>query len=271
MYYDIIDKMDFEEEEEYSTEIVDGQERYRWYNHIINSLDFIGSCDAHHNIDNQDFSELEDWYKGVNWVMENDPEALVHIMSNLTEPVTEIVKEKFLENLQELEYYMACAIIKEHLRTYPVPEERTFIRAKEKMIKNMGRFFSRLDLASSVLYKFKTEHSEMLADKETKDNISGLLNIKSGLKRYTEEEIEAMEWLRINSPESMKEKFKEPVCIEIKDKVIEFMSKFEKFELCEFLTKIIKIHGLPDYYQIPLPKPEIDPELDFLYDEDDYE
>ncbi len=267
MFYDIIENMDFEEEDEYSWEIIDGQPRYRWYKDALNSVHLIECSDANHNIDNENFSDLKPWYDGVKWVTQNDPEALKYIMGVLTEPVTHIVKEKFLDNLKKLEYYKACAIVNEHLRSYPVPKERTLKRNKEKSLSDISFLVIRIKSTSDLLYKAKTKQQHKLHDEELKECLGALLNIDGLLGGNIEKEILAMEWLRENSPDDVKNQFTEKVCIEIKDQLIRILSEYEKYKLCSFLKELIETYGLPDYYNIP---PYI-PKENFLFDDmDDY-
>ena len=273
MFYDELAKMDEDEEMDYMWEEVDGQPRYRWYKNSLNAVHLIEHIDKLRDIENSSFSDLEHYYNSVNWVAHNDPEALKHIMCEITKPVTEIVKEKFLENLEALKYYEACAIVKESLESIPIPPERTHQRKKEKALEDIRLFVSNVESASEILFKLKTEYPHQLHNEEIRDNLGTLLNIDSLFSIDIPKAIDAMEWLRENAPADLKKQFTNKACIEIKDQLIRQLAEEEKFKLCSFINDTLKTHDLPDYFEIPAYNPnqknELFPDSDFLSDDDD--
>lgn len=274
MYFDEIKKIHSDEEvDDYLWEMVDGQPRYRWYKNSINSVHLIECSDRHHDIDDSSFSDLKIYYESVNWVAHNDPEALAHIMGIITKPVTHIVKEKFLECLEALKYYEACAIVKESLASIPVPKERTHQRKKDKALEDIRRLVGRVASASSLLFKFKTEEPQILNDKENYNSLGRLLNIVGAFSEEIPLEIDAMEWLRKYAPDDLKKQFTQRVCIEIKDQLVGIIAKKEKFKLCTFFNEILKTNDLQGYFEIPPYIPDSESKLfndsDFLSDDED--
>lgn len=270
MFYDEIEKLDSSQQMDYSWEMVDGQPRYRWYKNSINAVHLIECSDNNHDIENSSFSDLKPYYDSVDWVAHNDPEALVYIMSKITKPVTYIVKKKFLEGLEALKCYEACAIVKESLVSFPVPEERTHQRKREKALEDIETFVAFMDSASNLLFKLKTEEPQKLYIEELKESLGTILNIDGLISKHIPLAIDAMEWLRENSPDDLKKQYSQKVCIEIKDQLIGLFAKNEKFKLCTFIQDILKTNDLPGYFEIPPFNPNlISEDLDFDSDEDD--
>ena len=269
MFYDDLDKMDDYEKSDYCWEMVDGLPRYRRYKNSINVVHLIKSSDDHHNIENSSFADLEYYYDSVNWVALNDPEALKHIMGEINKPVNDLVKKKFLKNLEALKYFEACVIVKKYLAAFPVPIERTHQREREKALKDIDFLVCRLKSTSELLYKFKTEQQEKLYDENLKDSLGTILKIDGLFKSYIPKEIEAMEWLRINSANDLREQYSFKVCIEIKDQLINILSENEKFKLCDFINKTLGTHDMPYYYEIPPHNPNQKSRFYSDYDDDD--
>ncbi len=267
MFYDELDKIDPEDEVDYCWEMIDGMPRYRWYKNALNTLYFIEICDDKFDIEDSCFSDLKYHYDSVHWVAQNDPEALEYIMSELQKPVTHIVKKKFLENLEKLEYYRACGIVKEHLVSHQAPAERTFIREKEKAFKNIDYLMTRINTSSELLYEYKTENQEELYDKKLEKNMGVLFTVAGMYKDDVFREVGVMDWFRENSPEDLEKMFDKKICKEIKDQVLNIAAKLEKFELCNFLKQIIKTYEFSDYFEVP---PYTPPE-EFFSDYEDYE
>ena len=182
MYYDEIEKLDPSEEMDYSWEMVDGQPRYRWYKNSINAVHLIECSDNHHDIEGSSFSDLKIYYESVDWVAHNDPEALVYIMSKITKPVTHVVKKKFLECLEALKCYEACAIVKESLVSFPVPEERTHLRKRKKALKDIETFVAFMDSASNLLFQLKTEEPQKLNNEALTDSLATLAIKRTKIK-----------------------------------------------------------------------------------------
>ena len=245
MYYDEIEKLDPSQKMDYSWEEVDGQPRYRWYKNSINAVHLID------HIDNSSFSDLKIYYDSVDWVAQNDPEALVYIMSKITKPVTHIVKKKFLECLEALKCYEACAIVKESLVSFPVPEERTHHRKREKALEDIKTFVAFMESASNLLFTLKTEDPQKLNNEELTESLGTVLNIDGLISKDIPLAIDAMEWLRENSPDDLKKQYSQKVCIEIKDQLIGLFAKNEKFKLCTFIQDLLKTNDLPGYFEIP--------------------
>lgn len=277
MYFDEIDKLNSENEMDYLWEMVDGQPRYRWYKNTINSVHLIECSDNHHEIDDSSFSNLKYYYESVDWVAHNDPEALAHIMGIITKPVTHIVKKKFLQSLEALKYYEACAIVKESLVSIPAPAERTHERKREKALEDIRRFVISVKSASNVLFDLKKDDFQNLDidDLDIKNSLGTLLNIDGLFSDYIPQAIDAMEWLRENSPDDLKKQYTKKVCNEIKDQLIGIIAKREKFKLCAFLKEILKTFELPGYFKIPPYNPNYKSRLsldsDFLSDDEDDE
>ncbi len=274
MYFDEIKKIHSDEEvDDYLWEMVDGQPRYRWYKKSINSVHLIECRDRNHDIDDSSFSDLKIYYESVNWVAHNDPEALAHIMGIITKPVTHIVKEKFLECLEALKYYEACAIVKENLVSIPVPAERTHERKRKKALEDIKMFVAFMGSASNLLFELKTKEPQKLKNKELKNSLGTLLNIDGMYGKEIPLVIDAMEWLRENSPDDLKKQYSKKVCIEIKDQLIGIIAKKEKFKLCTFFNEILITNDLQGYFEIPPYTPDSESKLfndsDFLSDDED--
>ncbi len=273
MYYAIVEEMDFEEATEYDWELIDGQKRYRWYKNARNSVHLISACDANHDIDNQDFSDLKLYYDSVEWVAKNDPEALIYIMGTLTKPVTQIVKDKLLYHLAEFGYYKSCAVVKEHLASYPAPPERTFERKKKKAIKDVEEnIVEAYKVISERLYKFKTEEKQKLYDKNFSDAFGSLLNIWGLSKEDLTESLPLLEWLFENSADDLKQLFSLKLCEEIKDQFLQVLAEKEMYKLHTFINEIIETPIMDFYYDIPPYNPTMKNRLimpDFEEEDDD--
>lgn len=275
MYFDEVKKLDADNEDDYLWEMVDGQPRYRWYKNSINSVHLIECSDNNHDIKDESFSDLKTYYESVNWVAHNDPKALVHIMGTITKPVTHIVKRKFIECLEALKYYEACAIVEESLVSIPAPKERTHERKREKALVDIKRFVGSVESASIVLFNLKKEDFRNLDvdDEDIKNSLGTLLNIDGLFNDYIPQAIDAMEWLRENFPEDLKKQYAQKICIEIKDQLIGIVARYEKFKLCKFLKEILNTHELPGYFEIPPYNPNYKSRLhrdsDFLSDDED--
>lgn len=252
MYYDIVENMDDDKADQYDWEIVDGKPRYRWYKYALNSVYMISSIDEKINIEDIPFDDLDPWYECVDWVAKNDPEALMHIMSKLVDPVHNIVKKKLLENLEDREYYSACVIVEAYLQSKPEPKERIFNRQKEKYTKVVNTdIVQQLEDMSQMLHNIKTTAKEKLYKKDLQEPLSYLLNVEKFAGSKIDGFIEALEWMHKNSPEELKLIFNTQILIEIKDNFLNYLATQELYHLCSFLSKCIPIIEMDFYFEIP--------------------
>lgn len=272
MYFDEIEKFSSDEDvDDYLWEMIDGQPRYRWYKGCVNAVHLIELSDRNHDIEEETFSGLKSFYNSVNWVAHNDPEALAHIMRVITKPVTHIVKKKFLECLEVLKYYEACAIVKESLVSIPAPAERSCERKREKALEDIRGFVISVESTSGSLFDFKEDNFKNLEldDQDIRNSLGTLLNIDGLYNKYIPQAIDAMEWLRENFPDELKKKFSKKVCIEIKDQLIGIFAEKEKFKLCAFFNEILQINELPGYFEIPPYNPNYRSRLHYDLDDED--
>ena len=270
MFYDIIDKLDFLESDRYTLEKIDGQARYRWYKYALNSVYMISSIDDLRDIDNISFDDLGTYYDSVAWVAKNDPKALEYIMGTLTEPVTDIVKQKLLDNLQERKYYRSCAIVEKYLTSFPVPLERTFTRKKEKYTKEVNeRIAMQVYQLSDLLVLLKTTDKEKLYKTKMKNALSKLLNFESFSDYFIREHLDSMEWLLKNTPDDLKEMFTVEICQETKDNFINYLAKRELYALCQFFSETVKVRKMSFYFEIPPYQKEADAEDKYFLPEDE--
>ncbi|MBS2098801.1 hypothetical protein [Carboxylicivirga linearis] len=113
---DELAKKDSKAFSEYMWTDVDGKPRFRWYKNVVNIVELLEKYDFHFDIEKLPFKDFEDYFKSIEWVMQNDPDSLIYIMSQMITPVSEKVKNKILSHLIELEYYHSCAVIQKHLQ-----------------------------------------------------------------------------------------------------------------------------------------------------------
>lgn len=275
MYYKEVEKMDMETATSFDWEKIDGQPRYRWYKNARNSVELIARYDNHHEIKDHDYSDHKLYFDSIEWVTQNDPEALEYIMGTLSKPVTQLVKDKIIHQLTKLGYYEACAIVKKHLRSYPVPEERTFQRKRAEAIKEVElHFVNHVKNISIGLYKFKTEEKHKLFDESLQDAFGWLLRIRPVYKNLMIKRLPQLEWLYENSPKDAKKLFSFKACTEIKEQFLQILADNEYFKLCSFIDKNLEVHEMDFYYKIPPFVPEqknglIDPLFDDDEDDDD--
>ena len=259
MYYAIIEGMSNLQSAAYQWEIIDGRKRYRWYKLALNSVHLIESCDADHDIEDQDFSDMKEFYDCVEWVAKNDPEALVYIMGTLTKPVPHIVKEKLVFHLSQLDYYNSVAIVKNHLASHPGDKKRYFNRRKEKAIKNIElNIVKRYKEISDQLYKYKTEEKHKLFDENLTDAFGVVLNPSISRKEMSDS-LASMEWLRVNDPEALKQKLSIKMCKEVKDKLLKSLAEEELYELYTFINQCIETYKMDFYFDIPPYNPDFRP------------
>lgn len=274
MYYDEVEKMSPDAADDFDMEEIDGQPRYRWYKNALNSTYFIEQTDKRVDIDNIFFYDLEDYFISVDWVFRNDCETLVFIMGERIAPVTEPVKEKFLFHLTKMGYYGACAVVKEHLRSYPVPPERTFNRKKEKVLKDVSEKIARkLYSTSKQLFEFKINDKEKLFDPDKQVAFGVILNINGMDKDYILNSLDSLIWLYNNSREELDNLFNKVMCVEIKDAFIKILSDKELFDLCIYFQIRIAIFNMDFYYDIPPYEPDKLPSIiaPFLDDDEDWD
>ncbi|WP_421919538.1 hypothetical protein [Marinifilum sp.] len=272
MYYDIVNQMDDDEASDYDWEIVDGKPRYRWYKYALNSVYMISSVDEKCNIETVSFDDLDAWYECVNWVAKNDPEALMHIMSKLVDPVNPIVKTKLLESLEKSEYYSACLIVDTHLRIKEEPKERDFNRKKEKYSKIADEDIAKQLIGmSQILHSLKTTAKNKLYEEKLQEPISYLLNIEKFARTKTNKFIETLQWMIENAPEDLKRIFNTEIQIEIRDNFLNYFAEREHYQLCSFMMKCIPVIETDFYFDIPPYKDEYDDEAYFGEDEDEDE
>ncbi len=254
MYYEEINKKSRDESWAYMEEMIDGKPRYRWYKLALNSVYMISDLDDKFDIDHRSFSDLGVWYEAAEWVAANDPEALVHIMAELVPPVTDIVKQKLLEGLTREGHYMACAIVEQHLQSYPVPEERTFKRYKAKAVDCINtRIVNILKGNCKQLETIKIDHRDKLfsEDPEIEKALSVLAHIEFTLYgEHLEESLRYLEWLRINDPDELKQLFSFSVCLEMKEQILTLLEKAELFHLYTLIDKCISIKPSDFYCKI---------------------
>ena len=245
MYYEEICKKSRDECYAYMDEIVDGKPRYRWYKLALNLVYMIADLDDKFDIDHRSFSDLGVWYEAAEWVAVNDREALVHIMAELVPPVTDIVKQKLLEGLIREGHYKACAIVKQHLQSYLIPEERTFNRYKAKAVDCIKtRIVNILKGNCKQLEAIKNDHRDKLfsEDPEIQKALSVLVHIEFTLYgERLEESLRYLEWLRLNDPDELKQLFSISVSLEIKEQILGLLEKAELFHLHNIIDKCISI------------------------------
>ncbi len=255
MYYHDVEKMDFRVAMGYEWQEVDGKPRYRWYKYALNSVHMILDCDKKFDIDHADFSDLKVWYDSAEWVANNDEEALKYIYTELVPPVTQIVKDKYIECLTSLGYYKSCAMAMKYIKSYPVPKERTLERKKKKAIENIEkRLVLSLKSMDQMLVKFKAEIPEKLnsPNDELRHSFSVLLNLEA--KFYGEasdKSLAYMEWMRLNAPDSLEKIFSIELSLEIKNQLLQMLTENELYRLHELLDKTIKVKAASFYYEIP--------------------
>ncbi|WP_297093321.1 hypothetical protein [uncultured Draconibacterium sp.] len=254
MFYEEINKKSRDECNAYMEEMVDGKPRYRWYKLALNSVYMIADLDDKFDIDHRSFSDLEVWYEAAEWVAVNDREALVHIMAELVPPVTDIVKQKLLEGLIREGHYKACAIVKQHLQSNPVPEERTFKRNKAKAVDCIKtRIVNILKGNCKQLEAIKNDHRDKLfsEDPEIQKALSVLVHIEFTLYgERLEESLRYLEWLRLNDPDELKQLFSISVSLEIKEQILSLLEKAELFHLYNIIDKCISIKPSSFYCHI---------------------
>lgn len=272
MYYNIVENMDDMEAMDYDWEEVDGKPRYRWYKYALNSVYMISSIDDVRDIENIEFDDLGAWYECVAWVADNDPEALEHIMGKLIKPVTDIVKQKLLGNLEALNYYSSCAIVKKHLRSQPAPAERTFQRKKVKFTESVSEDIAKQIFSmSEMLVNFKTTAKEKLYTDDLREPLSKLLNMESFAGKQIEQNLEALDWLLKNCQDDLKGVFDKPILIEIKENFLNYLASKELYKLCTLLEDCIPIKESDFYFEIPpYIKKFSDEDLPMAFDDDDY-
>lgn len=269
MFYELIDKMDYRERDAYMWKEVDGKPLYRWYKYALNSVYMISSVDEVRDIENVSFDDLDPWYESVVWVAKNDPEALVYIMSELIDPVTDIVKQKLLENLKAREYYTACDIVKKNLASFPVPPERTFARKKEQAIKIVEKNIAdKIYSSSMLLSQIKKMDKKKLYEKDVQEPLNSLLNIERYADNYLDDNLEYIEWLLENAPEDLQAIFTKEICLEVKDNFLDYLSKKEYYHLCQFFSENLKEKEMSFYYKI-LPYTKKMQESGLFEDEED--
>lgn len=256
MYYDECKKMKQLQLWAYQDEVIDGKPRYRWYKLALNSVYMISMCDDNHDIDKQDFSDLKTWYEATDWVAQNAPDALVHIMHDCIQPVTAIVKEKLLEGLSRLGYFKASATVQKHLGSYAVPKERTKKRYLEKAEKYIEtNVVSIMNANCSMLENFKKKYPEKLVgnkDTDFNQSLAVILNIGSYLRNeYLDNSLLYMEWMRVNTPEQLKELFSFEVSIEIKEQLLGIIVDEEFFRLHKFINETIIEKTTLFYFEVP--------------------
>lgn len=264
--------MDDMEAMDYDWEEVDGKPRYRWYKYALNSVYMISSIDDVRDIENIEFDDLGAWYECVAWVADNDPEALEHIMGKLIKPVTDIVKQKLLGNLEALNYYSSCAIVKKHLRSQPAPAERTFQRKKVKFTESVSEDIAKQIFSmSEMLVNFKTTAKEKLYTDDLREPLSKLLNMESFAGKQIEQNLEALDWLLKNCQDDLKGVFDKPILIEIKENFLNYLASKELYKLCTLLEDCIPIKESDFYFEIPpYIKKFSDEDLPMAFDDDDY-
>ncbi|MEN8116361.1 MAG: hypothetical protein ABFS16_05250 [Bacteroidota bacterium] len=273
MYYTELNKKSRWEAMAYRDELVDGKPRYRWYKLALNSVYMISGCDDKFDIDHCDFSDLTVWFDAVEWVAQNDPGALQHIMSERNPAVTDIVKQKLLDGLSRLSYYKSCQIVQKYLVSYPVPEERTLKRYKEKAIKEINSsVVSTMKNTCEWLEKLKAEKTEMLFSEDNKKRqaLSVLLNIDFFLHdEQLDKSLNFMEWMHINAPDQLKELFLFEISLEIKEQLLQKISNAELYRLHTFINKTITVKSTRFYYEVPPYIPDPRDTLSQFIDMDD--
>lgn len=255
MYYNDVDKMDSFKARDYQWQEVDGKPRYRWYKYALNSVHMILDCDKNFDIDHADFSDLKVWYDSAEWVAKNDEDALKYIYTELVPPVTRIVKDKYIDCLSNLGHYKSCAMAMKHIKSYPVPHERTLERKKKKAIENIEKsLVLSLKGMDQMLVKFKAEIPEKLnsSKDELRRSFSVLLNLEA--RFYGEasgKSLEYMEWMRENAPDKLEEIFSIEISLEIKNQLLDLLTEKELYRLHEFLDKTIRVKPASFYYEVP--------------------
>jgi len=276
MYYDEIKQKSHEERWMYSDEVVDGKPRYRWYKMALSTVDLISGCDDKFDIARCSFKDLAPWYEAAEWVALNDPEALVHIMRNLIPPVNNLVKQKLMEGLSREGDYKACAIVQQHLRSFPVPEERTFSRRKKKAVEYINMHVINVVKGNCAqLEKFKADCPDKLLsnDPEIQKALSVALHIEFFLfGECLDKSLGYLEWMRLNAPDELKQLFSFSICPETKEQLLKLFEKAELFRLHTFIDKCITIKPDDFYY---LAQPYVRSRRDILSDyidmDDDYD
>uniref|UniRef100_UPI0032166BF4 hypothetical protein n=1 Tax=uncultured Draconibacterium sp. TaxID=1573823 RepID=UPI0032166BF4 len=273
MYYDECKNMSGWQLAAYQDDIIDGKPRYRWYKLALNSVYMISMCDDKFDIDHCDFKDLKVWYDAAEWVAINDPEALQHIMGERIPPVTDIVKEKLMAGLINLGYYKSCSIVKKHLNSYPVPEERTKERYLQKAIKYLdSNVVSTLRGSSQMLEKLKKEKLEIFYEEDIKSQnaLSVIVHIGFHLNgEKLDNSLLYMEWMRTNALGKLKEMFSLQVSKEIKDQLLCFIKDAEFYRLYTFIDNTISVKSSEYYFEIRPYVPDSRDSLSEFIDMDD--
>ncbi|MCY1722138.1 hypothetical protein OU798_17425 [Prolixibacteraceae bacterium Z1-6] len=257
----------------YDEDIIDGKPRYRWYKLALNSVYMISTCDDKFDIDHCDFSDLTVWYDAAEWVAQNDPEALQHIMGERIPPVTDIVKEKLMAGLSNLGHFKSCAIVKKYLQSYPVPKERTKKRYLQKAIKYIkSNVVSGLKGSSQMLEKLKNEKLELFYDEDIEKQNALSVIVHIGFLLRDDRLVNSllyMEWMRTNAPTELKEMFTLEVSKEIKDQLLCLIKDAELYRLYTFMNEVIAIKPSKYYFEIRPYVPDPKDTLNHFIDMDD--
>lgn len=245
----------FSKEWDYTEEIVDGKKRYRWYKHALNSVHELIECDRWFDISPHNFEEFNYLFEGVQWVTKNDPRSLEYIMSELTPTVNQIVKDKLIEILKDFEYFDACAIIKEHLKSKPNDPVQAYEQKRKRVLKKIEPYAKTIEDKSSLLQSLRLSSYDKMQSKEQHlvEAFSVLLNLDrdGGLKKL-QENIDDLDWLYKNDQDLLAHLFSDELCLETKDLFLKPFIILEEYELLTFFkTKIPVFQTDFPYYEIP--------------------